>query len=306
VSNQVVTRTGYFGRLGKSIQGVFIGAILVLVAIGLLWWNEGRAVDTAKGLAEGRDVVVEVDGASLDPGNDGALVHVQGETVAGTPVVDDHFGLETEALSIVRTVEMFQWVEDSRAETRERIGGGEETVTTYSYTQQWKRGVVDSSRFNQPGGHQNPGTLPYESKSTYAADATLGDFTLSSEVIARLPRQSLAPTAYDEERIDNSQVFGEYVYVGANPSQPAIGDIRVSFEVIEPGTASVIAAQRGSTFAPWTTSRGTDILLVAAGRESVDEMFTAAEAANKQLTWLLRLLGLVVMTVAFTMLLGPL
>src|SRR4051812_752026 len=40
-------------RLLESIKSVLIGLVLFVVAFPLLFWNEGRAVHTAKCLAEG-------------------------------------------------------------------------------------------------------------------------------------------------------------------------------------------------------------------------------------------------------------
>ena len=43
-SYTTVTETGFLSRIGSSILGFFLGPILVIAAIVLLSWNEGRAV----------------------------------------------------------------------------------------------------------------------------------------------------------------------------------------------------------------------------------------------------------------------
>ncbi|MCY2994909.1 MAG: hypothetical protein NTY19_44665 [Planctomycetota bacterium] len=55
-----VTSQSWFSRLGNAIKGVLLGIILFVVAFPLLWWNEGRAVKTAKGLKEAGGAVVAV------------------------------------------------------------------------------------------------------------------------------------------------------------------------------------------------------------------------------------------------------
>ena len=45
-----ITSESWFGRLASAIKGVLIGIVLFVIAFPLLWWNEGRAVRTAKGL----------------------------------------------------------------------------------------------------------------------------------------------------------------------------------------------------------------------------------------------------------------
>ena len=44
-------------RLGGSIKGIAIGGALFIAGIPLLFWNEGRAVKTAKALEEGASVL---------------------------------------------------------------------------------------------------------------------------------------------------------------------------------------------------------------------------------------------------------
>jgi hypothetical protein len=40
---------GFGSRLGSSLTGLLIGPLLVIGAIVLLWWNEGRAWHVAQG-----------------------------------------------------------------------------------------------------------------------------------------------------------------------------------------------------------------------------------------------------------------
>ena len=43
-----VTRQSYGSRIMQSIRGILFGVVLVVIAFPLLFWNEGRAVQTAK------------------------------------------------------------------------------------------------------------------------------------------------------------------------------------------------------------------------------------------------------------------
>ena len=51
----------WISRLGGSLKSVLFGIVLFGASIVLLWWNEGRAVKTAKGLKEGSAAVVRPD-----------------------------------------------------------------------------------------------------------------------------------------------------------------------------------------------------------------------------------------------------
>ena len=48
-----VTSRSWISRIGQSIVGVLIGLVMVIAAIVVLFWNEGRAIQTARSLAEG-------------------------------------------------------------------------------------------------------------------------------------------------------------------------------------------------------------------------------------------------------------
>ena len=93
------------------------------------------------------------------------------------------------AAGLNRKVEMYQWVEDSKSETQKTLGGGEETVTTYTYKKEWRPAgsiLPISSRADQ---HQNP-DMPIEGERFTVATATLGAFTVDGPTVADLGTDS--------------------------------------------------------------------------------------------------------------------
>ncbi len=48
-----VTSVSWFGRIKRAVGGVIIGLLLIVLMVIGLFWNEGRAVQTARSLAEG-------------------------------------------------------------------------------------------------------------------------------------------------------------------------------------------------------------------------------------------------------------
>lgn len=302
----VTSSKNYFQRVGNSIGGIFIGFILFLVAFGVLWWNEGNFVKNAKALNEGRGVVVELEAASRDAANDGALVHFTDEAVANGTVGDAQFGIEAKALLLNRKVEMYQWKEDQSSTSSEKIGGTEETTTTFTYSKDWATTAIDSSNFQQPTGHQNPGELPYEQGELVASNATVGDFKLNESIIKKIGNaQSVSVADADVSGISGAKINGNYIYIG-DPANPKVGDVRVSFSAIYPGTISVIAQQDGEQLKPYKARSGKSIELVSNGEASVDEMFTAAEESNKLMTWVVRLIGFLMMWFGLRAVFGPL
>jgi hypothetical protein len=307
------TRVSWFTRIKNSVIGVLIGLVVVALMVFMLFWNEGRAVQTARSLTEGAGAVVTVSPDKVDAANDGKLIHVTGPVSTTSRPSDPTFGITVDGVRLVRTVEMYQWKESSKSETTTKVGGGQETVTTYSYSKEWSESAIESSGFKVPEGHANP-SMEIRSERFQVPDAKLGAFTLNERVISGLGGEKTLPlTAAMTETIDAAysgnkrvSVAENRVYLGFNSTNPAIGDYRISYEVAPLGVASVIGEQRGGGFEPYQTIAGDQLLMVADGAVPADKMFADAQSANAMLTWVLRVAGLVLLAIGFSMLLAPL
>jgi len=311
MSDQIteVTSQGCGGRLIGSIQGIFIGIIGIIVAIVLLFWNEGRAVQTYKSLKEGAGAVVSVSAEEVNPANDSKLVHVTGQATTNATLTDPTFGVSADnAIKLVREVQMYQWVEDQQTETVKKVGGGTESRTTYTYSKEWSSSHQNSSNFKEPTGHQNPPTMKYQDETQMADTVTVGAFTLSSGLVGSIsggePLTLESPPSLEGE---NVRLESGGLYLGpGSPQVPQVGDYRVSFEVVRPATVSIIAQQAGSSFRPYQTRAGDTLEMLKMGAVSADQMFEEAQQANTFLTWILRLVGLVIMVVGVGALFKPL
>src|SRR5674476_1086751 len=170
------TRTSWFSRIGKSIVAVLFGLVLLVGSSVLLFWNEGRAVQTERSLAEGRGLVVTVEPARVDPANEGKLVHVNGEVKAVAPLRDPEFRVAVTALRLIRTVEMYQWKEEKHTDRHTTLGGSEDSTTTYTYHLTRNGSRIDSSHFRRPDGNDNP-QMRYTRTTYTARDATPVSYT---------------------------------------------------------------------------------------------------------------------------------
>jgi Transmembrane protein 43 len=306
-----VSSQSWFGRLGQSIKSVLVGLVIFVVSFPLIYWNESRSVRTARSLEEGAGAVVNVGTDRVDPTRENKLVHVSGDVTTPATLTDPDFGVSVKALSLIRHVEMFQWIETEKKEERKKLGGGSETVTTWDYKKDWSTEAVDSSSFKHPEGHQNPGELSVEAQTWTAEPINLGAFTLSTPVIEKLGgQQDLPVTGEQASQIaaddpDKVHVAGGKVFLGANPSTPEVGDTRVSFQVIKPGPRSVVAQQVGNSFQAYPTKAGDEIVLVAEGVQNAAAMFKTAQDQNRTLTWILRAVGFFLMFIGLLMVFKP-
>jgi hypothetical protein len=307
----VTSSQSWFSRLAGSIKSVLFGFVLFVVAFPVLFWNEGRAVQTARSLEEGAGAVVSVKADSVDPGNEGKLVHVSGPVATEGTLTDPDLGVQAEGVKLVRRVEMYQWKEEEKSETKKKLGGGEETVTTYTYSKDWSDDAIDSSSFQEPGGHENPGGFPIQANTVVADPVRVGAFTLSSEQVDQISEgKALGVTEANLEAVPEPlgpelQVSQGRFYWGENPASPQVGDVRISFELVNPETASLVGVQTGGTFAPYQAKAGDAILLVEEGTQTAAQMFESAQSANTVLTWIVRAGGFLMMFIGLIAVFKP-
>lgn len=313
MSYREVTTVSWFERLKRSVGGIVIGLALIVGMVVLLFWNEGRAVTTARSLAEGAGIVVSVGTDAVDPAREGNLVHVTGPVETEHKPLDAEFGIQATGIRLVRQAEMYQWIESSKSETRTKVGGGQETVTTYSYAQGWSDRAQDSSKFKEPQGRTNP-PMEVTGKSFQIPSANVGAFTLGERVIGMI--SGAEPVSLSADQTDAIQqavgagmkatVTDGRIYLGFNPLQPRVGDYRVGYEVVPLGPVSIVGRQAGSGFEPYQTEAGNALLMVDAGTQSAEQMFADAMTGNTVLTWIVRIVGMAFLIFGFSLLFAPL
>ncbi|MBC7313652.1 MAG: TMEM43 family protein [Rhizobium sp.] len=301
------TRTSWLARLKNALIGAVIGIVLVVVAIWALVWNEGRSIKAYRALTEGAGIVLSVSADEITPSNEGKLIHLSGRVTPDGIPADPEFGIFADgAVAVLREVEMYQWVEKSESRSETKLGGSQETVTTYTYTKEWKSGRENSGDFRQSEGHENP-DLAVDNQSFAVESAKVGAFAVSGERVTGLGTQTdLRLTEADvarAEQVLSGQVHLDRAgfYVGMNPAQPRVGDLRVRYSRADLPEASFVAAQNKGWLEPFTASNGREIFLSAAGKASAAEMFDTAQAENTMIMWLIRLGGMIGLMVGFSL-----
>ncbi|AKF25374.1 hypothetical protein YH65_08220 [Sulfurovum lithotrophicum] len=327
------TYTSYGQNIGNSFKGIFVGILLLIGSIVLLWWNEGRSVEQATALKEMQEKITKLPEPKFDAALDGKAVLVQGYVKPLSEVVDPQFGVKTDGLLLRRHVEMYQWQENKSTETKDKLGGGTETITTYNYVKVWSSSSIDSTFFKVRENHQNP-SMNYKSES-FGTDAMLGEFYLDRNMVFRLgASQSYAGLNSMPERIGDAYNKKSYLYIptqfyvpqthtGIQMSQvslnthsitqtgtqtgmhgPQIGDIKITYTYAPAGEYTYAAKEEGKKLVPYVTENGKSFVFTRNGKVEAVTIFKEELDANSVLTWILRGVGLVLMYIAFTMMMG--
>jgi hypothetical protein len=300
------TTEGWGSRLGGSLVAALFGLILVPAAVVMMYWNEGRAVDALRALNRGAASIVEVNASPVDPSTNGKLVHVTGMLKPATPAKDPVFGVTGDGLvRLSRTVEMYQWKEDTATRSQENIGGSKTTEKTYTYKKDWSSSPIDSSSFKNPAGHQNP-RMPGRSATFDAGGVTIGAWQVDPSVLDKVT--NFTPLhVRDAKPPANFQASGEGFYRGHDPADPAVGDVRVNFAAIQAQTVSVAAGNASGVLTAYhDPSNGYTIALADPGLVTADTLFRDEKKSESILTWILRAAGFVMVLVGFVCMTRPL
>ena len=331
-------------RRQSAVAGAMLGGVLSIASFPTLFLNEGRAVKTARSLQEGAASVVSVDSDQVDSTCEGKFVHLSGEARTDEMLTDDVFGVEVNAIRLTRSVEMYQWKELEEKVTR-KVDGKSETETRFAYEKIWADSHLDSSKYHEPSGHENPANFPFEPRSIEAKQVDIGAYQLSQSLIAKIDQaESLSvdlskvpSTLASNLRPDggvqssatgfywmHSSVSKPEVQTGtsaeansvqdqvaadkavAAADEPQIGDTRIHFAVTRPTEVSVMAQQTGSSFEPFKTHSGRSLNMLSSGVVSAAAMIEQAETENKILTWMLRIAGTAMIVFGIGLVIRPL
>jgi len=328
-----VTRTtGYGSRLSNSCSGTLIGFVLFALATALLWWNEGRSVRRAQDIKEvGKTAQSIGDITTATPSLDGQLIHATGTAISNDTLSDATFGIRTNAMTIFRDVEFYQWKENEHKEVKEKIGGTKEEIITYTYERGWSDDPINSSNFADPD-YQNVNSVIWniDDSRAIASNVSFGNYRLPNSFIENLSTkmndqrkgvqlskenpiwkelnndvvQSLtAKSSLQASKLSDSLAYihitGNQLYIGLNPSNPAVGDLRITFEQIPPScNISLIAVPQNGEFTTYKAKNNDKEYELRVGTYTLEEMIQAANDDNRTMTWMLRVAGAFLVIIA--------
>ena len=369
------TSTSWFSRIGSSFKGIGTGLFLIIAGTGLLWWNEGSFVKTRDALNETQAVTQELgDVSTLNAAMNGKVIHASGTAATNDVLSDPEFGVNENAMGLSRKVEYYQWVENAKSEKRKKLGGGEETVTVYTYEKKWVPSPVDSEYFKDPDAkrnNRNSTLIAVKDQKWTAKDVSFGAYKLPDFFISSiggektldidLPKETLdklnesilqanpalkpkllpqlpvlpAPAAQAPSQAEQAaagavadllknvanQVYqetvaeipqyvhakGNTIYIGASEVSHQIGDVRITYKAVpERADISIIAKLNGNTFERVMASNGKSVSKLSMGTVSMENMFGQAHSSNSTMTWVLRVVGTLIVIAGLKLVLAPL
>jgi hypothetical protein len=301
----ITENISWWSRLKSSFFGFLFSFVLVIAGLVLLAWNEHRTLKNYKGLKAAGDTVQTTAADRIDPAVNGKLVYLSAQVTSRESARDPDFGIEAPALVLRRSVQMYQWKEKKRTEEREKLGGGKERITTYSYEKVWDDEPINSGNF-QESGHSNPASMPYRDQNFSVSDARLGAWRAGDNILSALDGQPLSLAESGGFPSGFRLTDANTIYRGNNPGSPQIGDLKVKYRAVPAQPASVIAQADGDGLTPWTSPVKTLIFLVEAGTLDAATLVANAQSSNSVIGWVLRVVGFVMLWIAFSMMLGPL
>jgi len=211
--------------------------------------------------------------------------------------------VRSEGIMLQRHVEMFQWKESVHETKTKELGGSEKIEKTYSYDTGWSANAINASKFKRPEGHANP---PFDyNDQRYNATTTIGDFTLTTGLVNLANgTQPFSPQSIETKT--GATLQGSAIYLGSDSANPKVGDMRITYSTIPNGQYSIVALQTPEKMLTFQTLADNDTLaFVKSGTLTAQQIFDGAQSENTLIAWGLRLLGLFLMFIGFTLIMGP-
>lgn len=299
-------------KLKKVAASTVVSLIMIVMAYLVLCWNEGRITGPAAKVQPMAGVsAVTIQPSPIVPDNDGKTIYIAGPVTTDAHLIDPGFDAKGNGLRLIRKVEMYQW--DQVSAPAAEGGSG---VTEVKFDKVWSEKLVDSSKFSFTGGeslYENPKSIAIPEATQIAGEAKIGDFRLDKKLISAVPGESqidmsgtdLTAVAKRFQSPVQIKHDGKNIYLGSDPTSPAIGDIRVSFFIVKPQTISVVAQQQENRLIPIKGEDGKEMFIIKDGNVPLAEMLpttTSQSSSPAGTSWTMRIIGFVLFAAGFTLL----
>ena len=304
---QTTSSQSWLSRLGGAFKGVLIGLIIFIIGFPVLWNNEHDAVRNTNALNELQKVTIDVGKPEIQAENEGKPVFMTGPAATQDVLTDPIFGISENAIRLSREVEIYQYVEQQHSETKKKMGGGTETVTTYTYEPAWVQAPIDSNTFENPDARttcRNVGIMRFQDDELMASNVSFGAFKFGPEIIAKIGGSkgyTLAPDFQlpQQLKVLGARIEGEYVVVPytapatttANAINQAVnavagaGDANAAGQAIANAVVPQPVTQIGDLRVKFAITKPHDVSLIAVQK---GDTFTDYTAKNGKKQFLFR------------------
>jgi len=102
------------------------------------------------------------------------------------------------------------------------------------------------------------------------------------------------------------KLAGNLFYIGNDPNNPIVGDMRVSYKKIDSMTVSIAVQQMSNNFTAYIAKAGKPMLLVDKGVHSSHKMYKDAHDCATSLTWILQCIGTFIVYLGLILIMAPL
>mmetsp|Transcript_49937 Transcript_49937/g.99115 ORF Transcript_49937/g.99115 Transcript_49937/m.99115 type:complete len:617 (+) Transcript_49937:130-1980(+) len=255
------------GQLQDSLMAWLLGWLLFALALPILWINESRSARLETLLRRGVEQCKTLDGdvvADHTKESRDWLVHIKGEPMRSCArTADPQFNVafDHDCLRLRSTVEVFQVVEHERTEEKDSHTGSKESVTSIGYTEEWSSVWHDSSQYrHRSNENTKPRGLQVGVDIQNCERVEFGkSFVLTEELVSQCDNFINAAPRLTAEAVPR---LGDYVQLQKAActftrewdglyyyrrdgdylrEKPMVGDVRVSFEYVPDGPATVMA-----------------------------------------------------------------
>ncbi|HEX6833708.1 MAG TPA: TMEM43 family protein [Rudaea sp.] len=209
-------------------------AVLVIVAAAWYWHRRGETAHVAQ---NHHLDVTDIAASQIDAAKEGRPVRLNGKLEIAKPPRDAQLGVAAPAALLWRHVEMYQW-----QETCAKDG--------CHYEKGWSGATIDSHKFREPAGHENPAP-PFADAKFAAGSVKLGGLAIDPDVLAQLATTDFPVRAADlpPNLAATFRVQDGVLYAGADPAHPTVGALRVSYRAAGTGDVELTGVQRGTKLA---------------------------------------------------------
>lgn len=141
----------------------------------------------------------------------------------------------------------------------------------------------------------NDVTISVKGKSAVVSQAISNEVTNAVEdAIADSVKTVVNDSIPQENKVDLDYVHqqGNVLYLGRVPESPQVGDVRITFEKIVPAKVTIIAKVNGNTFTKYKAKNGYTFQTLYMGKKDSAEIFDSEHSTNSIMTWVFRLIGI--------------